>query len=197
MFSKTLPQKNDGKNKKGLKEIIIGAVGKIINRTTALFTAITVIVCFFGKLQDQNVIIDCRICGSVAAELPGGLLNSSVVLWFVLFSFFISIISLIADFMKNKNVNAVITMSVHFVLCYIAFFLIFIRGELFKLYSDSIMFTGNGLWITGFALTLLFIGAYIVVFGLKFLWYIIADGRKSKKEYQKIYADTAETKEEQ
>ena len=133
----------------------------------------------------KNIVIDCRSCGSVAGEFPGGMLNSSVLIWFAVFSFIIGIISMIAYFMKKKKVNHVITMCVHFVLSYIAFFFIFIRGQLFTLYSDSILFTGRGSWITGFALTIFFIGAYIVIFGTKFLWYILADRRKAKKEAKK------------
>lgn len=182
----------------GVKGVICRLIAKLINRTTAMFTVITLLICFFGSMQNKNVIIDCRSCGSVAGEFPGGMLNSSVLLWFAVFSFLIAVISSIADFMKNKNVNHVITMCLHFALSYISFFFIFIKGQLFTLYSDSILFTGRGSWITGIALTLLFIGAYIVVFGTKFLWYIIYDKIKVKKaEKEHIDVEASENESEE
>ena len=188
----------DNAKKPGFKGFIFKLISKLINRTTAMFTAITLLICFFGSLQNKNIVIDCRSCGSVAGEFPGGMLNSSVLLWFALFSFIIAVISMVADFMKKKNINHVITMCLHFVLSYLAFFFIFIKGQLFTLYSDSILFTGRGSWITGIALTLFFIGAYIVVFGTKFLWYIISDRIKANETDEKhIEAEASENESEE
>lgn len=190
MYSKELPSGNENIGKISIKNIITDALSKILSRAAAMFSAITIIICLLGMLQDKTIAVNCRFCGEVASELPGGMLNSIVIVWFAVFSFFVSIISLITDFMKKKNVNHIITMIVHFALSYIAFFFIFIRGELFRLYSDSILFTGNGPWITAFALTIFFIGAYILIFGIRFLWYVITDNCKKKKQkYEKIYSE--------
>lgn len=178
-------------------EILKDKTFKVINRTCGMFSAITLLICFFGVLQNKNIAITCGKCGDIAGEFPGGMLNSTAVMWFAVFSLSISIISLIVDFMKKKNVNYVITMSVHFVLAYISFFFIFIKGELFTLYSDSVMFTGNSPWITGFALTIFFIGAYLLIYGVRFLWYFLSEKRKSKKsEYKNIYTDSDESNED-
>lgn len=163
--------------KKGIKDVAFDVVGKIINRTTLMYTIMSLIICIVGAHRPAN----------------SQILSSSVFLWFALFSFLVSIVSSITDFLKKKNVNAVIVCTIHFILSYAAFFAIFIHGDLFQTYLTSANATHNNPLFTGLMLTLIYIGAYIVIFGIMFAFMYLADRIKRKPDdYEKIYTESEE-----
>ena len=145
------------------KSVWAALLRNLFNRTTAVFTAISIVLCMFESVAGTSS------------------MRASLFWWFLLFSAVLSIISLVADFMKSKNVHYVVVMITHFLLSYIAFFLIFIKGNLFNAYMMDAGNTQNSPFFVGLVYTLAFIGAYIIIFGLKFGWYILVDKLKKNK----------------
>lgn len=153
---------NAGPENTGAFAIISELLKKLFNRTTAIFTAISIVLCTFESATG-------------AASM-----RASLFWYFLLFSAILSVISTITDYMKFKKLHYIVVMITHFVLSYIAFFFIFINGNLFNAYMTDAGNTKDSPFFVGFIYTFAFIGAYIIVFGIKFAYMILADKLKNK-----------------
>lgn len=176
MSSKQIQTKNNVGKK--LSETVPELLKKTVNSAALIFTVICVAICTIG----------------VVSKSKEGLgVSSEVVLWIALFCLLVGVVNSITDVMKSKKVNSVITWTVHFILCYASFFLIFISGDIFNAsLAGSSATQGNG-WFRAFVLTFLFVGAYAVVIGIRFVIYAAASKiRRRSEAYQNIYTDAQE-----
>ena len=139
----------------------------LFNRTTAMFTAISIVLCTFESATGASS------------------MRASLFWWFLLFSAVLSIISMLTDYMKYKKMHFIVVMVTHFILSYIAFFLIFIKGNLFNAYMTDAGNTQDSSFFVGLIYTLAFIGAYIIIFGIKFAVMVLADKFKRNNSRDK------------
>ena len=155
---------NSGTEKSGATGIMSELFRNLFNRTTAMFTAISLVLCTFESATGASS------------------MRASLFWWFLLFSAILSIISMITDYLKYKKLHYIVVMITHFLLSYIAFFFIFINGKLFNAYMTGAGNTQDSPFFVGLIYTFAFIGAYIIVFGIKFGWMLLADKFKKNKE---------------
>lgn len=161
MTPKELPS---GKDTGKISEVFSKVIKNLVHRATGIYTAISIVLCMFESVTGINS------------------MKPSLFWWFLLFSFVLSVISMITDYLKSKEVHFIIVMVTHFILSYIAFFFIFINGNLFKAYIPDAGNTQNSPFFVGLVYTLAFIGAYFIIFGIKFAWCIFIDKFKGEKE---------------
>ena len=70
----------------------------LFNRTTAMFTAISIVLCTFESATGASS------------------MHASLFWWFLLFSAVLSIISMLTDYMKYKKMHFIVVMVTHFIL---------------------------------------------------------------------------------
>ena len=156
-------------------EKALAVLHKLFFRCTLMFTILLLIISFIGV---------------IARNVDNRGIDSGVIIAFFLLCFLIAIVYSVSDFMKAKNVNAVLIYVVHFLLSYGAFYLVFINGNLFEAYLISSNATNNNPVFTAIALTFLFIGVYMVVAAVKFGWFVLMRKLENRKKgYKEIYTD--------
>ncbi len=150
-------------------------VSSFIRKVTVLFSVIVFIFALIGVLIGENTV--------AVSALP-----CSMLLWTALFSFLLSVSGLICDILKKTKLNSVIINSVHFVLSYLSYLAVYVFGNGAAAYLNETAVTNFAFKII--VMTLIFIGIYVVVWAIKFVFASVVKKIENKnKNYESIYTD--------
>lgn len=146
-----------------------------IFKTSYIFTLIVFVFSLIGVLFANS--------DAMTSALPCGML-----LWTLLFSALMSLISIICDFLSKKISNTIILTSFHFVLSYFAFLIVFVFGGGASAYLNESAITNTAFKVI--VMTLIFVGIYVIVSAIKIAYSAIKKKIiKDNSLYDKIYTD--------
>ena len=146
-----------------------------ILKTSYVFTLIVFVFSLIGVLF-------------TGSDVQVSALPCSMLLWTILFSVFISLINIICNFVNMKIKNSIIQLTLHFVLCYIAFLVVYVFGGGAAAYLNESAVTNTAFKII--VMTLIFVGIYVIISVVKIAF--AAASKKltnNKNSYKKIYTD--------
>ena len=146
-----------------------------ILKTSYVFTLIVFIFSLIGVLF-------------TGSDVEVSALPCSMLLWTILFSVFISIINISCNFVNAKIRNSIIQRSLHFILCYIAFLIVYVFGGGAAAYLNESTVTNTAFKVI--VMTLIFIGIYVIISVIK-IAFVTASKKLSnnKNSYDKIYTE--------
>lgn len=146
-----------------------------ILKTSYVFTLIVLVFSLIGVLFTGS---DVQI-----SALPCAML-----LWTILFSVFISLINIICNFVNIKIKNSIIQRTLHFILSYIAFLIVYVFGGGASAYLSESAVTNTAFKII--VMTLIFVGIYVIINIIK-IAFVTASKKiiNNKNSYDKIYTE--------
>lgn len=139
-------------------------------------------------------------CLVLSLAVIGALLNTdnilfcTQILWLALFSSLVACTFTVTDFLAKKQVGTVILRAVHFALSYLSFLATFVFGGGAESYLKSNTALTNRIFMV-VCMSFLFIGVYAAVSVVRLGYFALTGRRKqSAKEYQMLYADMEDNK---